>query len=296
MGTFDQELASTFSRIAIIGSSGFIGRHLESKLRDLRLDFIAPKRSDYSDAEPDVEKKICLEVAKYRPDLIINLATHFTRTETTEDIGKLIHSNILLTGYLASIATEVNAIYLQTQSAWQFSEGRARNAPTLYFLYKQLAEDICDWYSEKRGLNSGILYLFDTYGPSDDRDKLIPQLLKAIKNGSDLDCTNGEQLIELVEISDVINAIFATATHCSSKSSQVSKFWCISPHPTTLLEIHNIVTEKLKLPLKLKWGKIPYRQGEIFERWQIQMPTPPLWTQKVQLESGLRNTWIKFIE
>ena len=51
------------------------------------------------------------------------------------------------------------------------------------------------------------LRLTDTYGPDDERAKLLPFLLQAARSGTELSMSPGEQRVTFVHVDDVVDAI-----------------------------------------------------------------------------------------
>jgi nucleoside-diphosphate-sugar epimerase len=288
---------SKYDRVMVLGATGFLGNNLIRQLQEMNLQIIIPIRNTHS-KEVDYENQDfqffqstneIIEIATiFRPELIINLATYFTRTDSQEDSQKLISSNVELVGLVTEYAWRNNVKFFQAQSAWQSAGGSERNAPTPYFLYKQIAEDIVEWYAMNRGLQAVFLRFFDTYGCNDKRDKLIPRLFSSLEDNEPVNVSGGQQILDLVEVYDAVHCILAASIEISERQNPLT-FWCIASNPITLREVVEVLEKVSGKKLQVNWGVVPYREGEVFERWKIEMTTPPTWTAQTSIEQGFRK-------
>ena len=147
-----------------------------------------------------------------RPEVVFHLASYFVAEHSPEDITDLIESNLLFsTRLLEAMSNAGVSSFVNTGTSWQHFENQSYNPVNLYASTKQAFEDILRYYVEARHVNAITLALFDTYGPGDDRPKLLRSLAQAILSKQGLEMSPGAQLIDLVYIDDVVEAYLGAA-------------------------------------------------------------------------------------
>jgi nucleoside-diphosphate-sugar epimerase len=288
---------SKFDRVLVLGGTGFLGTHFVKHLQNmdvkLRIPFRNVVSNDSLHKEVDYRSfdtsQDIVEIAEnFHPDLIVNLATYFTRNESQLDTLKLLESNVELVGLISEYSWRNQVRFLQAQSAWQSADGTERNMPTPYFLYKQMAQDIVDWYARNRGLQAVFLRFFDTYGENDNRDKLIPSLVSSLNSKLTIDASGGDQILDLVEANDAVHCLLAAANQIDSRFESQT-YWCLPETPITIREFVAKLERISGLTVPINWGALPYRPGEIFSRWNISMEKPPGWVARTSIEEGIKK-------
>ena len=73
------------------------------------------------------------------------------------------------------------------------------------WIVKQLDQEILSYYVKAHSIRAVTLIPYDIYGPNDWRGRLTLALWRAAA-GKTIDMTPGEQLLDFVHVSDVINA------------------------------------------------------------------------------------------
>jgi nucleoside-diphosphate-sugar epimerase len=285
----------------VTGASGFIGSHLLGHLSragwqvaaiarpasasSLALLPAGPKVYTYTGETSEVVQA----VADFQPHVIFHLGSLFLAQHDATQIAPLISSNILFGTQLleamrlAGITTLVNA-----GTAWQNFEGDAYNPVNLYAATKQAFEDILLYYVETADLKAITLRLFDTYGPSDTRPKLLALLIDALKSGEPMGMSPGDQLLDLTHVEDICSAFLHAANlllNHDAPSHDVYGVSCEERH--TLRELVTLFEEIAGKKLPITFGARPYRDREVMEPWQG--PQLPGWHAKISLREGLRR-------
>ncbi len=203
-------------RALLTGATGFVGRHLSRRLladgwevaalvRDPRSPRIVPGIGAH--VVPDEHGALVDLVAAVDPEVCIHLATYFVGDHRTADVRPLVDANLTFGTRLADALVCVGGIPLvNTGTAWQHVGGAPYAPMSLYAATKQAFADILRFHATRRHLEVVTLTLTDTYGPGDDRPKLVPALLAAGLTGGPLDLSTGDQLIDLVHVDDVVAA------------------------------------------------------------------------------------------
>ena len=220
-----------------------------------------------------------------RPDIVIHLASFFLAKHTAGDISALIKSNILLpTQLLEAMDLAGCKLFLNTGTSWQHFESESFNPLNLYAASKQAFEAMLHFYESACGFKSITLKLFDTYGPMDQRPKLFSLLRSAARSGQALNMTPGYQLIDLVYISDVVDAFLASIKHLYN-GTESAAFAVSSGQPVILRSLVKTYERAVGKKVDVSWGALPYRPREVMTPWKGH--TVPGWQPRITLEKGI---------
>jgi nucleoside-diphosphate-sugar epimerase len=231
-------------------------------------------------------------VRRADPEVCLHLATHFAAEHRPDDLGPMLEANVVLGTRLADALVDAGGVPLvNTGTAWQHVNGADYDPVSLYAATKQALTDILRYHAARRGLPVVTLTLADTYGPGDDRPKLVPALLAAARDGRSLDMSDGGQMLDLVHIDDVV-AAFLTVIGLLRDDRGVAAHdgttrWAVSSgRPVTLLDLIPRFSAATGLDLDARWGVRPRRLIEMREPWPSVAP-PPGWAPVVGLDEGL---------
>jgi nucleoside-diphosphate-sugar epimerase len=221
--------------------------------------------------------------------VVFHLATSFIAQHETCDIPELIDSNITFGTVILEAARGASARVVLTGSAWQHFEGATYHPVSLYAATKQALFDVAAFYAHE-GLDVRELTLFDTYGPDDPRRKLVPLLLEAAATGEQIDMSSGTQLIDLLYVTDVVEALIRTADQPASESTSVQQFVARSGTPVSIRGLVELIEQVVGSEINVAWGKRPDRPREMRSDWTFGHPVPG-WSPRVDLASGIRSCW-----
>ena len=189
--------------IVITGSTGFIGRHLveylnfntefnlflitRSKTNIKKINF-KNKRNIKKFVYRNSNESLIKNLKKFKPDLLIHLATSYFQSHNDRHIKNIIDTNIFFsTKVLEAISISGCKMIINTSTGWECY--RTKKSPVnLYAATKSAFDKILNYYQSSENLKVINVYLSDTYGLSDTRNKIIPSLLKNLssKNQSNL--------------------------------------------------------------------------------------------------------------
>jgi nucleoside-diphosphate-sugar epimerase len=284
------------ARVLVTGATGFLGQHL---VRDLlaggdEVHLIQRASSSSSelaqqhvsggatlhafDAVTEVEG-IVREVA---PSLVFHLATHFLKGHTAADIAPLIEANVVLGTQVFEGLVGSGAKVVSAMSFFQFREG-APMPVSLYSATKQAFLDVSDFYRVRLGLDITQVVLYDTFGPGDTRDKLVPHIVAAASSASALSLGPAAQPINLLYVDDVIAGLRAAA-HSAEAMLTVR-----APQATTVGDVVSAVERASGVALDATFNNaaqpndIALHAGE----W----PTPADWQPRFTLDEGVARMW-----
>lgn len=224
-------------------------------------------------------------------DLIIHLATLYPSWNTLDDISSLIDSNITFWTKILEIAylTWVKN-FINTSSFFQNYENHIYSPVNMYAATKQAFEDIWQYYSDSGKLKFLSLSLVNTYWPNDERKKIFNIWKDSLKNKEIVKSTSWEQFIDILYISDVVNAYLCLINYIESsweKHLNMEKYALKSSEILTLKDLAWLFEEIVWTKLKIEWWVIPYREREMMYPYNLGKNVP-WWKQQVSLKE-----WIK---
>lgn len=285
----------------VTGATGFIGSHLVKRLvaNKWRVHVLLRKNSELSLLQ-NVAKDISIHihdgsteamyqiVSKSQPDVVFHLAALVQTDHSACNIASLVQSNILFGTQLIQAMTACNVTkIINTGTYWQTYNSQDYNPLNLYAATKQAFQDILRFYQEASLLQNITLTLYDTYGPSDARQKVINLLKKAWDTGETLAMSAGEQFLDLVYIDDVISAYCVAADRILQTQGYCDERFDISSEcPLTLKDVVRVFQQCSMRPLHVSFGEKPYRVREIMQP-QFPSMSLPDWFPAVGLKEGI---------
>lgn len=289
------------NNITVTGVTGFVGSNLVKYLfkKGLSISVIVRESSDLSGLE-EYENKITffrynnnlnnlIEFFKeIEPICVFHLASNVIAEHNPSQIDSLVNSNISFGLHILEAMKEagVNRL-INTGTSWQHFNNEDYNPVCLYAATKQAFEALIEFYVKAEDFKVITLKLFDTYGESDTRPKLINLLNKFADEQTELNMSPGEQMLNLVHISDVCNAYYIAFNQVLGILNSVHNTYSISHKEEyqlkEVIEVFENVTGK---KINVNWGGRPYREREVMDLW-VKGINLPNWYAKIGLSEGL---------
>lgn len=286
----------------ITGASGFIGAHLAARLINdgweahalLLPNASMPRRVPLErvirhEHDGTTEEMVRI-VSHVRPTVVFHLASLFLSEHKTAEVEPLVRSNVLLGAQLLDAMSVAGVSKLvNTGTAWQHYENRPCNPVNLYAATKQAFEAIVDYYVEAKLIAATTLKLIDTYGPYDERGKLLALLKRCSKADTLMQMSPGEQPIDLVHVDDVVAAFAIAANRIIGEAEGTHAHYSVSSgHPVSVKELVSLIEGILGRRLPIAWGARPYRRRELMVLPSL-LPAVPGWSPCVSLADGLKR-------
>ena len=289
-------------RALITGATGYIGSNLVRHLLGLDWDvhIITRPNSNLTQLNNELDSITAHQhdgtsqgmvhvLGKAKPDVVFHLASLFLAQHKSEDIEQLVGCNLLFSTQLVEAMAMTGVKYLvNTGTSWQHYNNEQYSPVNLYAATKQAFEDILTYYAEAHGLKVTTLILFDTYGPGDPRPKLISLLWKTAASQQPLAMSPGEQIIDLVYISDVVRAFSMAADNVIQQAYNHMRYAVSSGKPMRLIDLVAAFQEITKIKLPITFGGRPYRQREVMVPW-INYETMPGWKALIPFSTGVQQ-------
>ena len=221
-------------------------------------------------------------------EVVIHVASLFIAEHQSNDVNELIASNV---GFPAHI---LEAMYscgqkkiINVGTSWQYFDGESYNPACLYAATKQAFEALLEFYIQAHSFSAVTLVLYDTYGPGDERKKLIPTLNKMSESGGELGMSPGDQEIDLVHVDDVVRAFEIAVINILDYSDvDHRKYFIRSGKPVKIKDVVDFFVERSGGVLTVNWGARPYRDREVMSPYRNGRQLPG-WSPLIELADGL---------
>jgi nucleoside-diphosphate-sugar epimerase len=231
-------------------------------------------------------------LSQTKPDVVFHLASCFLARHDSNDLDRLVDSNLRFGLQLLEAMAKAGCRHLiNTGTGWQHFQNREDDPVCLYAATKTAFESLVQYYVSVEGFSVVTLKLHDTYGPHDPRGKLIALLLNSARNGQPLDLSPGEQKIDLVHVDDVVSAFQCADTHLRSMTpGSHEQFMVSSGSPLSIKELVEKIEAATGFKIAANWGARSYRDREVMVPWN-RGPLVPGWKPVIKLETGIQGLW-----
>jgi len=130
------------------------------------------------------------------------------------------------------------------------------------------------------------LRLFDTYGPNDPRKKIIQLLLNCARTGDELNLSPGEQRLNLVYITDVVQCYISALNWIANQEEKTNKYFGVyADNDYSIKDIVSIIEKLTSRKLNVNFGFYHYREREVMQP-AVGYQRLPGWSPTVCFESG----------
>jgi len=283
-------------KVLITGINGFLGSSIANALKN---DFIVIglelnqnnlhriKKENYKlyFIEENGLRNIFEENEFYS---IIHTATIYRRNN--DPIDKLLQTNIFLPIKLYELANEFGVeIFLNTDT---FFNNRSSNKYNYLKDYTLSKRHLIEWLEILKNKTKIVnMKVFHMYGPNDNIDKFVPQMLtKLINNEPFVELTPGEQLRDFIYVDDVANAFKTILLTNPSSEQAIDEYEVGTGITSSIKEFLIKMKEYLNSQTELRFASLPYRDNEIMvAKADISKLTILGWRPLNNLDDGLQK-------
>ena len=140
----------------------------------------------------------------------------------------------------------------------------------------------------KKKFPSTILRLYQTYGPKQDINRLIPIVIDSCIKNKKFPCTNGKQYRDFIHVDDLVQSILKCFENKKAKGQIIN---IGTGKPKKIRNVINLIKNKIKSG-KPQFGKIKLRPEETLKVYpKISKAKKILdWSPKIKFKSGLFST------
>ena len=297
------------ARVLVTGATGFIGKHLINSLlkEKAKISIICRKKliknQNIKIYSGDLTDSSFLNKAikEINPEKIFHLAAFVNPSRDILLLDKAFQVNFFGTANLLNSLKNIDYESLVLTSTAEvygnnripFKEDMPLNPLSPYSLSKASAEIFCNMLYKNNNYPIIILRLSLVYGPGQNTDRFLPQLLTTLLKNKEFSMTKGEQKRDYIFVKDVVEALIKSS---SSKNAIGQTINICSGKQHTIKYIASRIAIMLNAK-KLIRHDLPYRKNE---QWSycgdITKAKKILnWKPKTNINTGLKKTidWYK---
>jgi len=277
-------------RIAISGTSGFLGSHLVSyflKQGHVVIPIFRHGVLSGSDSgnifASESDESLSQQFHHMAVDVLILVGAADTRSDTVSEATLLINGNVLTPTRLLAAAHSAGVNRIVTiGSSWQEQYGDGYQPWDLYAATKQAFNSIAHHYANA-GCSIVELQLFDTYGPKDTRAKIYNLMIDAAIKREEIGLSPGDQSMHLVHVRDVCTAVEDAIP--VSAGAGIQSLRVDSDSAISVRDLASLIQE-LVPTFTFALGAREYRQNEIMTP-RSRHPRPIGWHPTISLSDGI---------
>jgi nucleoside-diphosphate-sugar epimerase len=274
----------TGRRVLVTGASGFIGSHVVRRLLQESAQVFAltssvssmtPVRlTDVADAieivEANVNDPSSLEhgVAIARPELVVHLAAFSHVGKSFYRIDENIQTNVQGTVNLLKALDGDFARFVFVGTGEVYGDAPApfrENGPVSpvspYAVSKYAAERFCRMFQQAYDWPIICLRPFNTYGPWQSGDRIVPEIIFSGLQRKPLRMTGGRQTRSFTFVADTADAIVRAlqVPHADGEVVNV-----VGAEETSMRDLALTILDLMGNPIEPEIGALPYRPTEIW--------------------------------
>jgi CDP-paratose synthetase len=277
--------------ILLTGGTGFLGsRILKGELSSgNRIILLKRRYSSTHRIEREVASVKCYDIDQVplerafkenRIDLILHCATDYGRKQS--DPSQVIEANLMLPLRLLELGEKFNVpCFINTDTIID-------KKINYYSLSKsQFKEWLASCRNEMACFNVALEHF---YGPGDDETKFVANMLKLLMQRVDhIDLTLGMQRRDFIYIDDVVDAFRRIIELSAQKGKGFFQYEIGSGQCVSIKDLVFLISRLVgNTSTELRFGAIPYREGEVMEsNVHLDAILRLGWKCKVTLEDGL---------
>jgi nucleoside-diphosphate-sugar epimerase len=293
-------------RLLVVGGSGFIGNHIVNRAASLGWKVTSLSRTSHpgalragvktmeADASSGLALKQTLGGAAF--EYVVNCAGYIDHLAFFQGGRRHLDGHLGIALNLAqTLDRGVLKAFVNLGSSDEYGGNTApqietqREAPiTPYAMGKLAATHFLQMIHRTEGFPATSLRLFLTYGPGQDKKRLLPQIILGCLEGRAFPTSAGEQLRDFCFVQDTVRAVFAALTRPEAQGEVIN---VASGRPVAIRHVIESVRSKIAQG-EPQFGQIPYRPGESMKLYADISKAQALldWTPEISLDNGLDET------
>lgn len=269
-------------RIFLTGGTGFVGSHFLNQV-SWQDSVTALKRNKNSETKIKLKQEpkwILSTLDKVKEkyllnnDLIVHLSAHSAQPPY-DNLQNCIQKNVIEPLNLFEKAYQSGIRkYLVAGSCFEY--GLSANyhkfippdAPLFpvdsYPASKAMASIAFTQWAIQKKVSMSFQRIFYVYGEGENPTRFYPLIKNAAKEGKDFEMSNGEQIRDISEINYVVKSLYKEAFRIYKSNKFDVRIRNIGTGKNLSIKDFALkIWEKNKANGKLRFGKVPYREGEI---------------------------------
>ncbi|MEA1835257.1 NAD(P)-dependent oxidoreductase [Methylobacterium durans] len=268
--------------VAILGASGFLGRHVTRVFADAGYPVVACQRRQTEQIDDprtgalfattwfDVTDADASRLWEFEPRIIVNCAAYgVAPAERNVELALTVNATSLAALVALADSHGVDR-FLHVGSAAEYGaasvlidEDMGVNPAGLYGRTKAAGSIIALAAAEILRMDLYVARPFGFYGPGEHLSKFVPSLARALIAGQPIDLTSGRAIRDYTFVGDICDALLSLAKLPSGAfSSQI--FNIASGLPISIRDLGEAVVDAVGAdPTLARWGALPDRPEEV---------------------------------
>ncbi len=200
--------------ILITGGTGFVGSNLLQNYKNKKILIVSKKKIKIKNKFVKILyyknfSDLILKLNSIKVKNVIHCATHYVKNHKINDIEKIFEANILLGNVLLEYSKKMNVKkFINLSTIWELNYNYSNDYLNLYTLSKKHFSEIINFYSIKnKKIKFYNLYLLDTFGEGDKRNKILNVMKKCLHKNNKILIESENLRMNLLNIKDVVSAI-----------------------------------------------------------------------------------------
>jgi nucleoside-diphosphate-sugar epimerase len=268
-------------KIFVTGGTGFIGSHFINEAHSRGIVVIALRRSGSLPRVKLIKEPIWVdgqlddfdEKYLHGCDSIVHLAAH-TPNPPYDSYSNCFYWNVTAALNLFEKAYDIGIDnFLVAGTCFEYGRSGERyeyipvNAPleptSAYPASKAAASIAFSAWSVEKNIKVKILRIFQVFGEGELESRLWPLLKFSAQQELDLEMTRGEQVRDFVSVQEVAIKFVQELNFCNMDKNSFLVQNVGSGKPQSIRDFSEYWWKKMGATGVLKFGKLPYRKGEV---------------------------------
>lgn len=226
--------------ILITGGSGFIGNGLLEKFKKKKIILVVRENSKINVKDVKILKyrnfsDLTSKLKNIKTKTVIHCATHYVKKHQLNDIEQMIKANVLLGSIILELSKKMKVSkFINITTIWELTLINSIKQVSFYSLTKNIFSKIIKFYSTNyKKIKFYNLYLSDTFGDNDKREKILNVIKKKIHKKEEIVINSKYLKMNFLNIKDVVNAVSLVEVNnrlksgkylvCNKKNFEISK-------------------------------------------------------------------------
>lgn len=288
--------------ILVAGGTGFLGFHILKRLKKykFKLFSISTKKPIKKRKIKSVKYLLC-DISKkknlkkklnYKFDYVINLSGYVDhsnkiKTFNSHYVGCKNLIQFINKNYLKKFIQIGSGLEYGNNTAFHKENFKCK-PKSVYSKSKFLSSQHIQRLNKIENFKGIILRVYQVYGPAQDVNRLIPQVIKSSLSNKDFNCSEGNQLRDFLYIEDFVQLIIKIILN---KKPNLGIYNVGSGQPVSIKKLVNTIFKKTK-KAKPNFGKIKMRKDESLKMCPNISKIKKIfkWSPKFSLNKGLKKT------
>jgi nucleoside-diphosphate-sugar epimerase len=229
------------------------------------------------------------------PDVVVNLSNSYFPNPTSEQILEMETTILGVANAISNSIKESGCSVVSASTYFQYCPSEQRPW-SHYSEFKRVAKEIIRTTAESCGTNFTDFVMYDNYGGL-QRNKFVDFLERSLSHGEQIDCTEGDQVLNLTHVSDLAKAFISEVDELVKSEGKGSHTYELKSHFTVNLKDLVLKAERASgRQASINWGAIPYREREVFELWETGFKCPSGWRPEIEFESYIEGRFPKEVK